>query len=176
MAWGVLPQAGVALEEVKEAERVPEADPAQTETAASQKEEIAEKLSVLQQQYQLCQRWPRPTWTRGSCPTLDGDRRPYGRTPPGMSILLLTNDSKHPEETKESRAAEAPDGAQGHRQLPPRPLEVGGMGRAAQAQETGRPLGGTTKPQRVQEVDRAAGTMDPAIGGATATVTPGAIT
>lgn len=99
-----------------------------------------------------------------------------------MSILQLTIGTKLPEETKESMVAEAPDGAQQHRQLPPRPPEVGGVGRAAQAQvqevlvgESGRPLGGTIKAQQVEEVGRIAGTMDPATRGAT-TVTPGAIT
>lgn len=114
-------EAGVALEGVKEAERAPEADPAPTETAASQKEEIAEKLSVLLQLNQLC---PRATWTRGFCPTLDGDRHPYDRTPPGTSIRLPIIDSKDTEETKGSTAAEAPDGEQEHRQLPLRPPEV----------------------------------------------------
>lgn len=121
-------------------------------------------------------------WTRGFCPTLDGDRRPYGRTPPGMSTLQLTNSSKVPE-TKESIAAEAPDGAHQHRQLLPRPLEVGGVGRAAQAQVqevlaggTGQPLGGTAKAQQVEEAGRVAGTMDPATRGATTAATPGAIT
>lgn len=180
MAWGVSLEAGVALEEVREAQKALEADPAQTETSASQKGEIEEKLSILQQYYQLC---PRPMWTRGFCPTLDGDRRPYDRTPLGMSILLLTIGTKVPEEMRESRAAEAPDGAQQHRQLPPRPPEVGGVGRAAQAQvrevpagESGQPLGGTAKSQQVEEVDRVAGTMDPATRGAPTTVTPGAIT
>lgn len=46
MAWGVSLVVGVALEEVREAERAPEADPAQTETA-SQKGGIAEKLTIL---------------------------------------------------------------------------------------------------------------------------------
>lgn len=181
MAWGVSLEAGVALEEVREAQRAPEANPAQTETAASKKGEIAENLSILLQQYnQMC---PRPMWTQGSCPTLDGDRRPYGRTPPGMSILLLTIGKKVPVETRESRAAEAPDGAQQHRQLPPRPLEVGGVDQAAQALvqevlagENGQPLGVTAKAQRVEQVGRVAGTMDLATRGAPTTVTPGAIT
>lgn len=43
MAWGVSLEAGVALEEVREVERALEADPAQIETAASQKGETAEK-------------------------------------------------------------------------------------------------------------------------------------
>lgn len=42
MAWGVSLEAGVALEEVREVERALEADPAQIETAASQKGETAE--------------------------------------------------------------------------------------------------------------------------------------
>lgn len=99
-----------------------------------------------------------------------------------MSTLLLTNSTKVPEEMKESMAAEAPDGAQQHRQLPPRPMQVGGLGRAAQARvqevlagESGQLLDGTTKSQRVEEVDRVAGMMDPATKGATTTVTPGAI-
>lgn len=62
-------------------------------------------------------------------------------------------------------------------------FQVGGVGRAAQAQVpevlaggSGQPLGGTAKPQRVEEVGRVAGTMDPATRGATTPVTPGAIT
>lgn len=57
------------------------------------------------------------------------------------------------------------------------------MGQAAQAQvqevlagESGQPLGGTAKSQRVEEVGRVAGTMDPATRGATTAATPGAIT
>lgn len=59
------------------------------------------------------------------------------------------------------------------------------MGQEAQAQlqevlagGIDRPLGGTPKPQRVEEVGRVAGTMDPATRGTTTTtpVTPGAIT
>lgn len=49
MAWGV--EAGVALEEVREAERALEVVPALTEMAANQKGETAEK--VLQQYHQL---------------------------------------------------------------------------------------------------------------------------
>lgn len=100
-----------------------------------------------------------------------------------MSILLLTINTRVPEETKESIAAEVPAGAQQHRQLPLRPLEVGGVGQAAQAQvqevlagESGQPLGGTAKFQQVEEVGRVAGMKDPATRGATTTVTPGAIT
>lgn len=52
-AWGVSLEAGVDLEEVREAERAPEADPAQTEMAARQKGEIAEKVCPLQR-CQLC--------------------------------------------------------------------------------------------------------------------------
>lgn len=48
MAWGMSLEAGVALEEVREVARAPEAGPAQTEKAASQKGETAEKLSILQ--------------------------------------------------------------------------------------------------------------------------------
>lgn len=121
MAWGVSLEAGVALEEVRAVERAPEADPAQTETAASQKGETAEKVPILHLYYQL---WPGPMWTQGFCPTLGGVRHPYGRTLPGMSILLLTISPRVPEEMKESTAAEAHAGAQQHRQLPPRPLEV----------------------------------------------------
>lgn len=100
-----------------------------------------------------------------------------------MSLLLLTISTRVPEETKESIAAEAPAGAQQHRQLPLRPQEVGGVGQAAQAQvqevlagEIDHPLGGTAKSQRVEE-GRVAGMMDSATRGATATtpVTPGAI-
>lgn len=60
--------------------------------------------------------------------------------------------------------------------------QVGGLGRGVQAREvlageSGRPPGGTAKPQPVEEVGRAAGTMDPVTGGATTTAaTPGAIT
>lgn len=49
MACRVSLEAGVALEEVREVERAPEADPVLTETAASQKEETAEKVPTLQQ-------------------------------------------------------------------------------------------------------------------------------
>lgn len=51
MAWGTSLAAGVALEEVREAERAPEADPAQTETLANKKETV-EKEPILQ-----CQLW-----------------------------------------------------------------------------------------------------------------------
>lgn len=100
-----------------------------------------------------------------------------------MSLLLLTISTRVPEEMKESIVAEAPGGAQLHRQLPPRPLEVGGVGRAAQAQvqedlagEIEHLLGGTAKAQRAEGVGRVAGTMVPATRGATTPVTPGAIT
>lgn len=101
-----------------------------------------------------------------------------------MSLLLLKISNRVLEETKESLAVEAPAGAQHRRQLPPRPLEVGGAGRAAQAQvqevlagENDQTLGGTAKSQRVEAVDRVAGTVDPTTRGATTTpVTPGAIT
>lgn len=100
-----------------------------------------------------------------------------------MSLLLLTISTRVPGETKESIAVEAPAGAQQHRQLLPRPLEVGEVGQAAQAQvqevqagESDQPLVGTAKSQQV-EVDRVAGMMDPTTREATATpVTPGAIT
>lgn len=60
-------------------------------------------------------------------------------------------------------------------------LQVGGVGKVAQAQiqealageSRGQPLGGTAKSQRVEEVGRVAGMMDPATRGAT-TVIPGA--
>lgn len=62
-------------------------------------------------------------------------------------------------------------------------LQVGEVGQAAQAQvqgvlagESDQPLGGTAKCQRVGEVDKVAGTMDPATREATTPVTPGAIT
>lgn len=182
MVWGVSLEAGVALEEVREVERALEADPVQTETAASQKGVTAEKATLILHQYR--QLFPGPIWTQGFCPTLGGDRHPYGRTLPGMLLLLLTISSRVLEEMKESIAAEAPAGAQHHRQLPLRPQEVGGVGPAAQAQvqevpagEIDHPLDGTAKSQRVEE-GRVAGTMDSATRGATATtpVTPGAIT
>lgn len=119
--------------------------------------------------------------TRGFCPTLDGGRRPYDRTLPGMSVLQTVS-AKVPEETKENTAVEPLAGAQQHQQLPPRPLEVGGVGLAVQAliQEVlageirDKPLGGTAKSQRVEEVGRVAGKRDLATRGAPPTVTPGA--
>lgn len=100
-----------------------------------------------------------------------------------MSILLLTISTRVPEEMKESTVLEAPVGAQQHRQHPPRPLEVGEVGRAAQAQaqealagEIDQPLGGTAKSQQVVEVVKVAGMMDPATREAATPVTPGAIT
>lgn len=120
MAWGVSLEAGVALEEVRGAGRAPVAVPAQTEITANQKGEIAERVP-----HQYCQLCPGLIWTQGFCPTLDGDKRPYGRTLLGMSLLLQTISTRVPEETKESRTVEALAGAQQHRQLPPRPLEVG---------------------------------------------------
>lgn len=130
MAWGVSQEAGVALGEAREAVRAPEAVLAQTERASRQRGEGAEKAPILHQYYHF---WSGLKWTRGSCPTLDGDRRPYGRTLPGMSILQITIRTRAPGEMKESLAVEAPAGAKRHRQLPPRHLEAGVVGQAAQA-------------------------------------------
>lgn len=180
MVWGVSLEAGAALEEARVVERAPEADPAQTEMLTSQKEETAEKVP-----HQYCQLCLGLIWIQGFCPTLDGDRRPYGRTPPGMSLLPLPISTRVPEVMKENMAVEeAPDGEQQRRQLPPRPLEVGGVGQAAQAQvqealvgESDQPLAGTAKAQQVEVVGRATGMMEPTTRGATATpVIPGAIT
>lgn len=155
-------EVGVGLEEVREVEKALEVDPAQTEMEASKKEETEEKLPFLNQSHQLL---PRPMWIHGFCPTLGGVRLPYGRTTPGMSILLLTSSSRVPEEMKESKAVEAPAGAQHHRLLPPRHPEAGEVGRAAQVQIQevlageirDKPLGGTAKSQPVEEVGRVAG-------------------
>lgn len=70
-AWGVSQVVGAALGEVKGVGRAPVAVQARTERAVNQKVEIAERS--LQLQSQLC---PKSIWTRGSCQTLDGDRRP----------------------------------------------------------------------------------------------------
>lgn len=101
-----------------------------------------------------------------------------------MSILLLTISTRVPEEMKESIVAEAPAGAQQPLQLPPRALEAGGVGQAAQVQtqedlagvSKDQPLGGTAKAHRMEEVGRVAGMMDPATRVVTTTVTPGATT
>lgn len=101
-----------------------------------------------------------------------------------MSVLLLTISTRLQEETKENIVAEAPAGAQQQRQLPPRPLEAGGVGQAAQVQiqevlageSRDQPLGGTAKPHKTEEVGRVAGMMDPATRVVTTTVTPGATT
>lgn len=116
-------------------------------------------------------------WTQGFCPTLDGVRRPYGRTLPGMSVLQI----RFPEEMKES-LVQAPTGAQQHRQLLLRHQEAGAVGQATLAwtqgvlagESRGQPLVGTTKSSQMEEVGRVAGKMDPAIK--VATLTPGVTT
>lgn len=101
-----------------------------------------------------------------------------------MSTPLLSINTRVPEEMKESMVAEALAGAQHHRQLPPRRLEVGGVGQAPQAQilevlageSRDQPLGGTAKFHQMLEVGRGAGMTDPAIRVVTTTATPGATT
>lgn len=172
--WEMSLEAGVAQEEVKEAEKALEDVPAQTET---RKEGTEKKQSRLQ----CCRSCPGMMWIQGFCPTLDGDRRPLGSTPPGMSILLTVSSRVVPEGMIGSQTVEALAGAQQHQQHLPSPLEVGVVGRAqvqeALAGESSQPLDGTANPQQQQELDRVAGMMDPATKlAATAAVTPGATT
>lgn len=102
-----------------------------------------------------------------------------------MSIPLQTISTRVPEETKESIAVEALDGAKQHkpRQLPLSLLAVGEVVQGAQAQvlevpvgeSRDQPLGGIAKARQVEAMGRVDGMMDPATRGAT-TVTPGATT
>lgn len=98
-----------------------------------------------------------------------------------MSILLTVSSRVVQEGMIGSQTVEALAGAQQHQQHLPRPLEVGVVGQAqvqeALAGENSQPLDGTANPQQLEDLDRAAGMMDPATKlTTTAAVTPGATT
>lgn len=112
---------------------------------------------------------------------MDGAKHLSDRTPHGMSILPAIS-TRFPEEKTESIVG-ALAGAQEHRQLLPRTLEAGGVGRATRALilealggESRDPrLVGIAKLQGVEE-GKAVGMMDPAIRGIIIILTPGATT